>query len=122
MESLPNDIKIKIIGFIPRRVHPCADIIRTLKINIGYDINEEDFIGELNNVDLIEIRHEYFYHIKHNEFMHEIRSRARSHQNYIWDTYGDDTEDVYVHSFNELSIDAQLDRIAELGELSARRS
>ena len=28
MESLPNDIKIQILNLIPRRVHPCSNMMR----------------------------------------------------------------------------------------------
>ena len=30
MESLPNDIKIQILNFVPRRVHPCSLLIKDI--------------------------------------------------------------------------------------------
>ena len=30
MESLPNDIKIQILNFVPRRVHPCSLFIKDI--------------------------------------------------------------------------------------------
>ena len=45
MESLPNDIKIQILKFIPRRVHPCVDMMRPYirKIDMFMQHNMQDY-------------------------------------------------------------------------------
>ena len=49
MESLPNDIKIQILNFIPRRVHPCVSIIKTLKQRDAFAFTDDYFITSLRS-------------------------------------------------------------------------
>ena len=47
MESLPNDIKIQILKFIPRRVHPCSHMIKRLRKRDEFALTDDDFLTSL---------------------------------------------------------------------------
>ena len=49
MESLPNDIKIQILKFIPRRVHPCSHMIKCLRRRDEFEFRDDDFITSLRS-------------------------------------------------------------------------
>ena len=49
MASLPNDIKIQILKFLPRRVHPCVHMIKTLRKRDAFALTDDDFVTSLRS-------------------------------------------------------------------------
>ena len=94
MTQIPQDILNTIYRF---NSHPCADLITGVKQDIDYDVADEDFITELISEDKLEMCLAHKYHYRHDEYLKECRARARSEQNYLWDTYGDDSDDSVVN-------------------------
>ena len=100
MEYLPNQIKINIMNYIPRRIHPCSTMIKQLLVEHSWNRRDKIDVRDCRRDclgDLLKHKKKTSYHYNNYVLMCNWSDRSK---NDIFSDSEDDEDDDYSESEN----------------------
>ena len=98
MEQLPNQIKINIMNYIPRRIHPCSTMIKQLLVEHSWNRRDKIDVRDCRRDclgDLLKHKKKIYYYKKNYVLMCNWSNRGK---NDIFSDSEDDEDDDYSES------------------------